>query len=107
MKNALSLGLAVMIASAASGDAWARPRDRDRNHGDNDLARAALQRGEILPITRILPLVAQYLPGDVVEVKLESRRDRLNYEIRVLTSSGRIRKLVLDARTGASVAIED
>ena len=99
------MGLAIMIALAVSSDGWTRPRDRDR--GDNDLARAALQRGEILPITRILPLVAQYLPGDVVEVRLDTRRDRLNYEIRVLTSSGRVRKLVLDARTGASVAIED
>jgi uncharacterized membrane protein YkoI len=106
MKRTLVLGFAVMIALAANGDAWARSRDRDR-HGDNDLARAALQRGEILPITRILPLVAQYLPGDVVEVKLDSRRGRLNYEIKVLTSSGRVRNLVLDARTGASVAIED
>ena len=107
MKRTLVLCFAVMVALAASGDGWARSRDRDRDHGDNDLARAALQRGEILPITRILPLVAQYLPGDVVEVKLESRRGRLNYEIKVLTSSGRIRNLVLDARTGASVAIED
>ncbi len=105
MKNALAPALAVVIALAANGDGWARPRDRDR--GDNDLARAALQRGEILPITRILPLVAQYLPGDVVEVRLDTRRGRLNYEIRVLTSSGQVRKLVLDARTGASVAIED
>lgn len=96
-----------MIALAGGSDAWARPRDRDRDHGDNDMARAALQRGEILPITRILPLVAQYLPGDVVEVKLNTRRGHLNYEIKVLTSSGRIRNLVLDARTGASVAIED
>jgi uncharacterized membrane protein YkoI len=105
MKTTLALGAAVLIAFSATNDSWARPRDRDR--GDSELARAALQRGEILPITRILPLVAQYLPGDVVEVRLDTRRDRLNYEIRVLTPSGRVRKLVLDARTGASVAIED
>jgi uncharacterized membrane protein YkoI len=105
MKKSCLMGLAIMIALAAGSDGWTRPRDRDR--GDSELARAALQRGEILPITRILPLVAQYLPGDVVEVRLDTRRGHLNYEIRVLTSSGQVRKLVLDARTGASVAIED
>ena len=105
MRTVLSLGIAVTLALAANSGTWARPRDRD--HGDNDRARAALQRGEILPITRILPMVAQHLPGDVVEVRLDTRRGRLDYEIKVLTPSGQVRRLLLDARTGASVAIED
>jgi uncharacterized membrane protein YkoI len=105
MNRALVLGLAVAITLGASsgGQAGEGPRYR----GDNDFARNALQRGEILPITRILPLVAQYLPGDVVEVRLESKGGRLQYEIKVLTQSGHIRDLVLDARTGGYVAIED
>jgi uncharacterized membrane protein YkoI len=106
MKRTIAVGFAVIIVLAASGGGWAR--SRDRYHGDNDLARSALQRGEVLPITRILPLVAQYLPGDVVEVRLDSKRGgRLHYEIKVLTPSGHIRELVLDARTGEYVAIED
>jgi uncharacterized membrane protein YkoI len=105
MKRTLAIGFAVIIALAAGSDGWAGARDR--YHGDNDLARSALQRGEVLPITRILPLVAQYLPGDVVEVRLETKRGRLQYEVKVLTPSGHIRELVLDARTGEYVAIED
>jgi len=105
MKTSLTLSVALMFVLLASGSAW--PRQRDRHHGDNDVARAALQRGEILPITRILPLVAQYLPGDVVEVRLDTRRGSLDYEIKVLTPSGQVRRLLLDARTGASIAIED
>jgi uncharacterized membrane protein YkoI len=105
MKRTLAFGLALVIALGASSGGWAGERDRHR--GDNDFARNALQRGEILPITRILPLVAQYLPGDVVEVRLESKGGRLQYEIKVLTPSGHIRDLVLDARTGGYVAIED
>lgn len=103
---ALALGFAVMIAVTASDGAWARSHDRD--NGDQDVARRALQRGEVLPITSILPLVAQHLPGDVVEMRLSSRRSgRLYYEIKVLTPSGRVRELLLDARTGAYVGIED
>jgi uncharacterized membrane protein YkoI len=105
MKRTLATGFAVIIALAASGGSSVGARDR--YNGDNDLARSALQRGEVLPITRILPLVSQYLPGDVVEVRLETKRGHLYYEIKVLAPSGHVRELVLDARTGEFVAIED
>jgi len=97
---ALSFALLLPLADGAS----ARERGRDR---DQDTARQALQRGEVLPISRILELVAQHLPGDVIEVQLDENRGRLEYEIRVLTPSGRVRELVLDARTGAFVRFED
>lgn len=100
---AWALGLALLF-SLAGGDADAQRR---RRGNDQDLARQALQRGEVLPIARILELVPQHLPGDVIEVQLDERRGRLEYEIRVLTPSGRVRELVLDARTGAFVRFED
>jgi uncharacterized membrane protein YkoI len=103
MKKALVFALGFALFSLAD-DAAARSRDRD---DDQDLARQALQRGEVLPVARILELVAQHLPGDVIEVQLDERRGRLEYEIRVLTPSGRVRELVLDARTGAFVRFED
>lgn len=106
MKTSLvwALGFAL-ICSLAASDSLAQRNNRDDD--DQDLARQALQRGEVLPISRILELVAQYLPGDVIEVQLDERRGRLEYEIRVLTPSGRVRELVLDARTGAFVRFED
>jgi len=104
MKKAFVFALALsLVASFADGGA-ARTRQGD---DDQDLARQALQRGEVLPIARILELVAQHLPGDVIEVQLDERRGRLEYEIRVLTPMGRVRELVLDARTGAFVRFED
>jgi len=103
MKQSLALALGFAFLFAFADHAAARSRDRD----DQDLARQALQRGEVLPIARILELVAQHLPGDVIEVQLDERRGRLEYEIRVLTPSGRVRELVLDARTGAFVRFED
>jgi uncharacterized membrane protein YkoI len=104
MKKPLVLALGFALMFSFADGAAARSRDRDR---DQDLARQALQRGEVLPIARILELVAQHLPGDVIEVQLDERRGRLEYEIRVLTPSGRVRELVLDARTGAFVRFED
>jgi uncharacterized membrane protein YkoI len=105
MRGKPVLAFAMLVALAASDGAAARSRDRD--DGDQDTARAALQRGEVMPIARILELVGQHLPGDVVEVELDTRKGRLTYEIKVLTPQGRVRELVLDARTGAYIAIED
>ena len=104
MKTLLVSALALALTLGSSLEAGARSRDRDR---DQDLARNALQRGEVMPIARILELVAQHLPGDVIEVQLDERRGRLEYEIKVLTRSGRVRELVLDARTGAFVRFGD
>ena len=81
---------------------------REHHNHDSDIARSALQHGEVLSIPRVLAMAAQYLPGDVVEVRLDARRTGdLLYHIRVLTGSGQIEELVLDARTGMFMRIED
>ena len=105
MKKALAIALATaMLAMLGMGSASAR---KAHEH-DNDFARSALQRGEVLPIWRLLAIAARYLPGDVVEVKLDTPQSGdLRYKMRVLTPSGRIRELVLDARTGEYIGIED
>ena len=38
---------------------------------------------------------------------LERENDRLIYEIKVLTATGRVREVEVDARTGAVLKIED
>ena len=92
------------LAAASPFTAFAR----EHHHHDSDIARNALQRGEVLPIPRVLTLAAQYLPGDVVDVRLDPRRSGdLLYRIRVLTHAGHIEELVLDARTGMFLRIED
>jgi uncharacterized membrane protein YkoI len=85
-------------AHAAAGDA----DDREQ-----DAARAALQRGQALPLVRILAIVAQQVPGDVIEVELDDEDNTLVYEIKVLTANGRVREVEIDARTGKVLAIED
>ncbi len=104
MKRRLWWALTIATAAACGTTAGAR----EHHNRDSDFARGALQRGEVLPVERVLALAHQRLPGDVVEVRLEPHRGgHLTYEIRVLTPSGQIRDLVLDARTGAFVKIEE
>jgi uncharacterized membrane protein YkoI len=74
---------------------------------DQDDAREALRKGEVMPLTAILHIVAKRQPGTVIAVDLETRRGKLIYEIDVITADGRRRELRLDARSGKILAVED
>ncbi len=87
-------GLLAATVLTIAGPASARG---DRDH---EAARAALARGEILPLTRILAVVAQQGPGDVLEVELDRHGDRIVYEVKVLTRAGKVTEVQVDARTG-------
>lgn len=97
--------VAAAAAMLAPGEAQAR-RGRGRG-GDHDEARHALEDGEALPLSQILPLAIRAIPGEVLEVELEREHGRLVYEIEILARSGRVRKVILDARTGAVLGVED
>ena len=70
------------------------------DHADHDRARAALQAGEILPLTTVLQRVAAEHPGQVLEVELEQEDGRWVYEVKLLQAGGRLVKLELDAASG-------
>jgi uncharacterized membrane protein YkoI len=95
---ALALGVA---ASFADDD------ERGRHAREHEEMRAALQRGEVLPLAKILAIAQEQVPGDVIEVELESKRGALVYEIKVLAQSGRVREIKIDARNGTVLKIED
>jgi uncharacterized membrane protein YkoI len=79
----------------------------DKKAKEHDAIRSALQRGEVLPLSKILTIAAQRVPGDVVEVELETEEGALVYEIKILTDGGRVREIKIDARTGVVLEIED
>lgn len=84
----------MAVAPAAAGD------------NDHDRARAALERGEVVPLRTILDRVERDYPGKVVEVELEHEHERWIYEIRVLQSGGALLKLEVDARDGAVLGVK-
>lgn len=93
---ALAAALAVLPMPRALAD--------DDDHIE---ARALLQRGEILPLAQILDRVAGRVPGDVIEVELERDDGLWEYEVKVLTPTGQVRKVKLDARQGTVIKIKD
>ncbi|MBD5801030.1 Peptidase propeptide and YPEB domain protein [Azoarcus sp. Aa7] len=72
---------------------------------DHDRARAALERGEVLPLRTILDKVEREHPGKVVEVELEREHGRWIYEIRLLRSGGALVRLDVDARDGSVLGV--
>jgi uncharacterized membrane protein YkoI len=99
-----SVLLAALGLSVSLGLAEER---KHRNPHDHAAIREALQRGEVLPLVKILAIANKEVPGDVIEVELEDEREALLYEIKILTSTGRVREVKIDARTGKVVSIED
>ena len=78
------------------------PADARRGRGgDHDDARHAVESGEALSLSRILPLALRAVPGEVLDVAFGREHGRLVYEVQVLARDGRVRNVVLDARTGA------
>jgi len=99
---------ATCAAVFAQGVALSYADDDSAKHArEHEEMRAALKRGEVLPLARILAIAQEKVPGDVIEVELENKHGALIYEIKVLTESGRVREIKIDARQGTVLKIED
>lgn len=102
-KTLLIAAAAVALATPALTLAKSDKDDK----ADQRAASAALARGEILPIARVLTIATERVPGDVLKVKLERESFGFKYEVKILTGGGRVREVEIDARTGGILKIED
>ncbi|MGI9425382.1 MAG: PepSY domain-containing protein [Hyphomicrobiaceae bacterium] len=64
-----------------------------------DEARAAVERGDVQPLTEVFRMVAQRGRAEVLDVDLFKRGHGWVYALRVLGPRGRVRDVVLDAKT--------
>lgn len=83
----LALGLALAAGLPGQADE------------DQDAARRALQRGEIVPLGRVLDAARRDFAGRVVEVDLEREDGAWVYEIKLLGHRGAVIEAYYDART--------
>jgi uncharacterized membrane protein YkoI len=78
---------------------------------DHERARQALSRGEVQPIADILALVAQTVPGEVIEVEFDDverlGKDAWCYELKILATDGRVLEIQVDAATGRILTVEE
>lgn len=99
----------VVLLSGISSMAIARDDEDKAARKARELAtiRTAVEQGVLVPLPRILELAQTKVPGDVVKTELEVKNDKLIYEVEILTATGRIREVKLNASTGEVLSIED
>lgn len=97
-RSLIGAGLCLAAASFAP-PLWAGDRDHDR-------ARAAVARGEALPLADILNRVRPSLGGEVIEVSLEREKGRWVYEFKVIEAGGRLAEVYVDAATAEIIKRE-
>jgi uncharacterized membrane protein YkoI len=98
--------LAFGAAAAWADDDDRRRRDSD-DDDDHDRAREALQQGRVRPLAEILAEVHQDLGGHVVGVEFDDEDGTYVYEFKVVTDTGRLKKVYVDATSGRILELED
>lgn len=88
----------LLVAALALSILTSLPAMADSD--DHDQARRALERGEVLPLTRILNIAEGETGGRVIEVEFERDDGRWIYELELLTPGGRLMELDIDGATG-------
>lgn len=90
MRILIALLLSVLLPIAS-----ARANDDD----DHERAREALRRGEILSLEQILAMHAR-ADERLIEVEIERKGRRWEYELELLGDNGRVRELEIDGASG-------
>ena len=112
MRLVLPLLLSFGFFAAAADEVDAITGDDDPDIlPDSDMARAAVARGEILPLSDLPPRLAREFPGEVldIEIDLDDAGRFEEYEFEILTPDGRLIEVDMDAATGevTEVGFED
>lgn len=105
MKHCLSLLLILALPGLAGGQAV--PAAPLPPGPDVELARDLVERGQILPLAKVLALLQEQHPGQIVEVELEYSHGKLVYEVDMITRDGRLIEVDMDAATGEIVDVEE
>ena len=89
----------MLLAMLSAGSmAWA---------GDHERARALRERGEILSLSEIMAQTNLRVPGKVLEIELEEKAGMIVYEIEYLSEQDVVMEMLIDARTGRLISIEE
>lgn len=73
---------------------------------DQEQARAARSRREVLPLERILAFVERHFEGRSIHTELEREDGLLRYELEWLLPDGRVIEIELDAHSGDFLKLE-
>lgn len=97
----------MKILLLAAGLALAMMNGTRADDDDHDFARRALEQGRALPLADIIAKIRPQVPGKVIEVELDHDDGALVYDLKVLSSQGRLQEIEVEAATGKILKIED
>lgn len=104
--GSLLAAAAALALGGMVGSGHADSRGRPRTELSEDEIREAVRRGEIRPYAEVLPVALKAHPGEVVSVKVKRRHGRLVYELKIITTQGRLREIYIDGATLEIVKVE-
>ena len=93
---------AIALSAALLAPLAAKAGDREQNELQREV-----ERGQVRPLSEILAVVRNRIPGDVVKVEVERRDRRWLYEIRIVDASGRVFEIYVDANSAAIERIKE
>lgn len=79
--------------------------DNDDDHA-SESARHLRERGDIVPLERIVEAAQSIHPGRLIRTEFETKNGRYIYEIEMLDKDGTVWELKFDAATGAFIKQE-
>ena len=101
IRTALLLLTLAVAGAIGAGPALADQKHRDHDHDrDHDRARAALERGEVLPLAAILERLEEVIDGEIIAAEFDRDDGRWLYEIEYIDRNGRVIELVVNAADG-------
>ena len=103
MNIVLRLSIPLALALGAVGGALHAGEHEGRDH---ELARQALEQGQVLPLRQVLDKIEREYQGQVLKIEFEREDGRYIYEIRLLQRDGRMAKLEVDAVDGRVLKIK-
>ena len=95
--------LVLVVAAAAGSDDEHHHHDRKEDHL---VARSVLQRGEIMPLEKVLAAVRPKLKDEIVGIKFEMHNSLWYYEFRTVDQRGHLHYIHVNARTAKIEIVE-
>ncbi|MEN9894925.1 MAG: hypothetical protein RIR97_777 [Pseudomonadota bacterium] len=103
VRAVLCLSACLVLASHAFGD---DDGDDDDNH-NRDAVLSSVEKGEILPLSTIRKQISNAFPGDIVDVAIVRRHGAIRYRFKVLTQSGVLQEVIINAVDGTVLKVEN
>jgi uncharacterized membrane protein YkoI len=98
---AAAVTMALLLGShRAPAFAHEREERAAREDHDQEKALGARERGEILPLNKVMAAANIGLLGEIAKIELEKEGGVWIYEFKIITPKGRMVKVSVDAKTG-------